>query len=136
MRNRSIRCQRLISLLLEMKPLEYEYRILETGWEYLRIYLKNDEHHVAMLEQSPTFWGWWKNQWLIREEEYLERYEDWLKIGMDFKMAAYKALHNPKSLAAELHPRTKSLGNSFAEMIPMVWEEAKKNETANEVNHH
>lgn len=135
-RNRAIRCQRLIENLLEMKELEYEYYMLEMGWKYLRVYLKNDELPIKQLEQSATFWGWWKNQWLIREEEYLQRYDEWLKIGMDFKKAAWVVLHKPEALAAELHPRSKSLGDSFAEMIDMAFEEARQKQLADQINHH
>jgi hypothetical protein len=42
-----------------------------TGFEYLRFQTVGDAEALADLEKEAVYWNWWKNQWLLREEQFL-----------------------------------------------------------------
>ena len=81
---------------------EYQYA---KGLRYIELYFKsrNGEDLLSRVEQSRTFWNWWKNCWLNREEVYLN---DVFKTQLSRQLLKdiYIALHSPEILAEELMP--------------------------------
>lgn len=125
-RNAAQRCMKRVMHLLHWDVLQYTTYKYEEGVRYLHIYLEGDMHDIALIERSPVFWGWWKNQWTIREEEYLNHADSLDKIGVSLRLDSYKGLHNAAMLAAEMNPTSKGLGESYANMMGMLIKEAKK----------
>jgi len=115
--------------LLHYSEDSYCWMKYRRGLEYLRIYLRGDTHAISQMERSSIYWGWWKNQWTLREEEFLTHYADLERLSVKTRRLSYGYLHNAAALAAEMNPTSKSLGESYAAMIAQVFEEAKTHNT-------
>lgn len=111
------RCMNRILPMLEWTELQYCYFMYGEGLKYLQIYLQGDMHAIGIIERSPVFWGWWKNHWTIRDEVYLQSYEEMCQISLYFREAAYKALHNADLLTQEKEYYSIGLGDSYAAMF-------------------
>jgi len=118
-------CKRVICNMLHWSELKYCWYKYLTGLEYLRIYTKGDNYCIDQLERSKTFWGWWKNQWTLREEVFISDAEDMERISLDKRRSSFESKHNPSMLAAEMNQVSQSLGESYAFMIGKVFEEAR-----------
>lgn len=110
-----------IIALLNCTELAYCYFVYNQGLLYLDSYIQDDAYR---LERSPAFWNWWKNQWLLRDEELL--------IGnlentcIDLRRLVYRDIHNGWKLATQIHPHKIILDLSYAVMIAEVIEEAQQ----------
>lgn len=112
--------------LLEWNEEQYCWYKYRQGLEYLRVYLFGDAHAISIIERSPVFWGWWKNHFTIREEEYLQHTQELENMPISKRAAAYVKLHDAKMLAEEMNPTSQMLGDSYATMIQQLIKLQKK----------
>lgn len=62
---------RIIQLALYISDQTYAELVQNNGIEWIKKYLNsNDEQILYAVAKSPMFWAWWKNQWLIRDEQF------------------------------------------------------------------
>ncbi len=116
----------VVMSLLGWSELEYCYFMYDMGVQYLEEYLHGDKHTIGQIEQSKIFWGWWKNHWFMRERQYVEQAEPLSKISRRLRLLGYKGLHNPRMLAAEMNTAAVELGDSYANMLGMIFKEERK----------
>jgi len=99
--------------ILHWSELEYANYQYEQGLAYLHAYIPRDPLGIQELESSRIFWNWWKNQWVIRDETFLQTN----CYNARSAHHVYFFYHNANELAKELHPRAVVLGKSYASMI-------------------
>jgi hypothetical protein len=68
----SLQCE--IITLLEIDIQRYNKSIFETGCIYLDIYLGGDKKIIRDFEYSREFWNWWRMQYRLVDEVFLEKY--------------------------------------------------------------
>lgn len=102
--------------LLQWDDGRYEKFVMECGIAYLYAYIKDESDEViGQIRNSKVFWNWWKLHWNNRDEAFLDSVTD--AIRKDIARQLYQQLHDPATLAAELHPNGEVLGESYATMI-------------------
>lgn len=116
-RQAAIECKVRIQKLLRWSDETYCWYKYNTGLRYISIYQRDDVEGQIMSESNRVFWNWWKNQWCLREEVFLQDYNKLIKLRPETIIRSYKALHNAQSLAMEIHPHAKALGDSYAVMM-------------------
>ena len=120
MRNAAERSQHRIVHLLATTDQSYCNLKYHYGIEWLCHYLKGDAAIADRLLRSSIFWGWWKNQWHFRDEAFLQDAEHIYKLSVPLRRKAYKALHNPKVLASELHPNATVMNDGYDMMMQQL----------------
>lgn len=103
--------RRQIIELLHLDEDKFHHTIYETGMLYLHAYFA-DEAVIDFVSRRKEFWNWWKNQWFIRDQVFVESLE-LSYVSLSYRHALYEALHNPQVLAAEIFPGRVVLGNDF-----------------------
>lgn len=101
----------------------YAHLQYETGLTYLKQHLPNDAQRRRKCEGSGVFWGWWRLQWLVRDENYLI-YAGGL-LWAD-RIAEYKAMHDAELLADE----NTASGRWMAGGFDLMSREMKRQKTA------
>src|SRR5690242_267896 len=93
--------KRRIMQALQWSELEYHTAQFEGGLAYLDCYLKNECWGKDQLKQNKTFWAWWRNQWVKRDEQFMRDIK-----GGDFTAmrAFYETYHDAAILAEEIYP--------------------------------
>lgn len=94
---------------------EYSTCMYEMGLTYLQEYTQQDAEAIKEIENSQIYWNWWKNQWSLRDDQFVQALEYTLK--QDTLRIMYAGLHNPYALAREFDPNGKIMGESYAVMI-------------------
>lgn len=96
--------QQLIIKSLNITELAYCNMVMECGYCWLDRRFCNDRDIVNGIGAKKTFWAWWKNQWLIRDQEYI-RLTSINKINEvlegKVRQAAielYNSIHNPHDI--------------------------------------
>lgn len=100
--------------LLQCTAEQYAVFQYETGLAYLQLYLHGYQPVQYELEASKIFWNWWKNQWAMRDAQFLQadhRGNHW---------AIYLNHNDAAMLASEMRPNAIVLGRSWAVMIGQV----------------
>lgn len=119
--------------IVGIDELTYGLLQFETGIAYLSVLLC-DPCYEQMLQRSRMFWNWWKNHWLLRDEQFLQaaKHSDWrvnkrgkrgkLEFDMEYEGYpwCYKYFHNPVDLVSEIHPNGIVLQESYAAMIGQI----------------
>ncbi|CAN5310077.1 hypothetical protein BH09BAC1_BH09BAC1_14380 [soil metagenome] len=62
---------RLICNRLGISEYTMFWESFEMGREYLRLQCQGDEWGIEMLKSEPMYWAWWRNQWCIRDEAFI-----------------------------------------------------------------
>lgn len=91
--------------LLRWHPDTLSQYIFNKGIEYLTDYFINDDEAVSKISKQPSFWGWWKNEWNMRDAAYLDVVdgrEDELSVLTMNKI--YRSLHLTSILICEIAP--------------------------------
>lgn len=110
-----------IMRLLEWSELQYcdfQYRM---GLEFLQEYIPGDPYGIAYLERHPVFWAWWRNQWTLRDEIYLN--SDISTVRLRLRQNIYIQNNNPRALAQGITPPAVVLDDSYAQMIQETFKE-------------
>lgn len=105
--------QRIINML-GWTELEYATFINDTGLEYLERYIPNDRTGINALNHSRIFWNWWKNQWAIRDADYLDIVDNFSPHNWE---PLYRQEHSPAVLTNSIFPSAVVLDESYAIMI-------------------
>lgn len=104
--------QRKVCELLSWPPEKYAEFMFETGIEYLEMFCNNDKPLARQLSRKKEFWNWWKNQWEIRDEWFIEMC--WDRFPIDCRHYNYDYLHMVGVLICEIAPGRVVLGNDFS----------------------
>jgi hypothetical protein len=51
--------------------LQYGNLVYKMGREWINKYFGIDRTLCDLIERSPMFWAWWKNQWELRDKQFL-----------------------------------------------------------------
>jgi hypothetical protein len=89
--------------LLQWQPGKLAMFIYERGHDFLSALFGDDHEAIHKLSSRLEFWNWWKMQWNVRDEVYLDQVDgrqDELAINTRGKL--YSSLHSAEILAAEL----------------------------------
>ena len=112
--------------MLEWTELEYCYLQYEQGLVFLEKYLNGDAYAISLLERTAEFWGWWKSQWLQRDEEFMYWYQDMLRVGVELRQASYTG-HNKGAVLASKHCNAaERIDESFAVMMRTLQKPRKR----------
>lgn len=123
------RNMRRVMRLLEWTDERNEYHISVTnvGMEFIHMKLMPDLFAFTQLAASPEYWGWFKNQWHIRDAGFLED-EDILHslYNVQERRNIYTMTHRLALLAAPDTHEGAILEESYAAMMGRVIDGAKK----------
>lgn len=73
----------------------------EIGLKYLELYTA-PEGVKKILEGNREFWGWWKLNWNVRDEAFIE--QDMSALPRHQCIWIYKALHDPQVIVQDVYP--------------------------------
>jgi hypothetical protein len=93
--------QTQIQQLLKWSDEQYGQFIYSTAIAYLHKYIPGDADGIANLERDKIFWGWFKNQWNIRDNEFLMAVNGLCK---DDARALYFDFNSSQSLVEDMWP--------------------------------
>lgn len=112
--------ERIMRLLewSELQYCEFQYRM---GLEFLQEYIPGDPYGIAYLERHRVFWAWWRNQWTLRDEIYLN--SDISTVRLRHRQNIYIQNNNPRALAQGITPPALLLDDSYAQMIQETFKE-------------
>lgn len=102
---------------LQWDELQYGTFQYESGLTYLRFYIPGDDWGQDMLQRSPLFWNWWKNQWSQRDANFCDVEDDQKNMSVVNLRRHYKHLHDPAALASEIYPGRTVLDDTYCAMI-------------------
>ncbi|MDP1810573.1 MAG: hypothetical protein Q8K66_04130 [Sediminibacterium sp.] len=100
--------------LLNWDDLTYCEFQLEMGRQYLQSYIPRDPDGIDALLECRIFWNWWRNHWMLRDEQFL------LASNIKNKLTLYRELHNPEFLIREIYLNGMVLSTSYGQMIGEV----------------
>lgn len=64
--------QRLVCAALKWNSDTYSKLVFETGLEWIKNNLSlNDDEIVGVIAKCRLFWAWWRNQWDLRDEQFI-----------------------------------------------------------------
>ncbi|MDI3319155.1 hypothetical protein [Pinibacter soli] len=107
---------------------EYKTMQYHVGRSFLSVVVKEKEI-IKLLEGSKMFWGWWRNQWHLRDEQFLSEQKlsglevnscGQLQTRDEYTGNDYGYYHNLHHLTSSFHPFGVRLQSSFAHMIGLV----------------
>jgi hypothetical protein len=106
---------------------EYCQAQFEGAYKYLHYFIPGDEQGIDILVKSKTFWVWWRNQWAIREEDFLMNDCTVIKNSAALKRI-WLSLHKPHNITAV--PGKIVFEESYALMIADLLKEVKQQDYA------
>lgn len=90
----------------------FQYRI---GTQYLQSYLSKEPVIVDELIASRIFWNWWRNEWLLRDKNFL--YHAMNNDNLAVLSELYVQFHNVEVLLSDIYPCAIVLNQSYARMM-------------------
>lgn len=106
--------------LLDWPEMKYKEYVYNTGVAYLRIYLDGDNYAIGVLETKTIFWQWWKNHFMKRDENFLLLHKNLPIRDLEIRRQLYEHYNEPAMLAANIHPNSVVLSETYAVMIQEV----------------
>jgi hypothetical protein len=102
---------------------EYCNAQFEGAYKYLNHFIGGDNAGINILTKSTCFWLWWRNQWAIREQDFLMN--DCTVINStDALKRIWKSLHKAHNISAV--PGKMVFDESYALMIAELFKENQK----------
>lgn len=98
---------------------------MQCGYDYLRSTFGPDLPFLDEVVKCKAFWGWWKNHWTRRDEEFL------MMAGLLRRHEAeeyYKLMHEPGGIG--FTPHAEIMEETYALMISRAILERKEVENA------
>jgi hypothetical protein len=125
--------RRLVSLsnmhqvlfLLNWSELRYCWHKYRQGLAYLKAVTGADEGAYHALERSATYWGWWKNHWATREEEFIMEVEAERFPPRQYRMR-YEDLHEGIVLGQGAGYFTDLMEKSLATLFPLLMRDCQR----------
>lgn len=99
-------CKKQICLLLGWTDMQHAEYLYQHGISYLYWYLPTDAYGRDQLERSKLYWNWFKYQWMIHDEGLLTFKRSLSECSQEEVFTAYKNLHCPHAMAAEVKPNS------------------------------
>lgn len=106
-----------VMALLNWSEMQYAELQFSQGVEYLKTYLKGNEHDMRLLEYSSVFWAWWRNHWTQRDENFMAIHHAHPLRRVDIARQLYEQYNRGRLLANSIHPNAVVLNESYALMI-------------------
>lgn len=75
---------------------------MRCGCAYLQNYMPHCPELIDELIETAIFWQWWRLEWLVRDECFLQQAAAHGPMHPDMLIAAYKQWHKPSDLATKL----------------------------------
>lgn len=94
--------ERIIDLL-HLDDEKFHHTLYEVGMLYLHHYFCDDEFYIGFVSRRKEFWGWWKNQWFLRDKVFIESIKI-EELSLPVRHSLYAGLHNPEVLAKDIFP--------------------------------
>jgi len=114
----ALELKQTICALLGWDELQYAEFQYQMGLAYLGSYIIGDHWGQDMLQRTPLFWNWWKNQWMIRDKAFLQDQEEELsKLRVETCRSLYRHLHDAGQLACDIYPGRMIMDESYNQMI-------------------
>jgi hypothetical protein len=117
--------------VLKCTELEYCEFQMKQGESYIKRYVPQPEKYSMVIEslmRSRIFWNWWKNQWALRDEKFLNlSVVVYCSHDVTFLQKIYVEFNSIKILISKIHPNRIVLEESYSDMIRnVIREEVKK----------
>ncbi len=90
--------QKRMQELLGIDEQEYSEYMYVYGVRYIKAYLPHDMNAWDKTQRSAEYWRSWRNNWMIREEEFVKRAE---QLPMWKLILEWEQLHNPDELVKQ-----------------------------------
>ena len=113
-KDRILSDQQSVMEIMGWSDMDYATFIHETGLAYLDQYAQHDQAGIDALNRSRIFWNWWKNQWAIRDAQYLTIYDNFSTENWE---PLYRQMHGVDELTNSIYPNAVVLEESYAQMI-------------------
>lgn len=107
----------LVLIFTGLSEAEYLGYMYECGCEYIRRIAEGDQEAVKELEASEIFWGWWKAEWMIRDEEYT--CPQTMTMELFGRKRVWFQFHSPALLVADTEIG-RHMSESFARIIGLI----------------
>lgn len=121
---RAERLKRLVMALLSWTDMRYAEFQYEQGTRYLNAYLDADQYSIEVMENSRIFWNWWKNHWMLRDEEFMRLHHAHPIRRTEIARQLYAQYNKGTMLATSIHPNATVLNESYLHMTREMIEEA------------
>lgn len=103
--------------LIEWDEQQYAQFIYDCGLAYLQNVISNEYESITKsIISNEIFWNWWKINWEMRDQEFVEKMEIW-SIGIEADREVYLNNNDPKILAKAIYLNGLVLQSSYAAMI-------------------
>jgi hypothetical protein len=126
-----------VCALLEKTNVWYRRKQEHTGYDFLRLILKNDIVLFEQISSSIFFWKFWQTQWVIRDKQYLAANAiSGIAIGEDGSLknyyagspnANYNSYHDVDVLLYDYENKKSTLYNAYDSMMTEIIKNAIKN---------
>src|SRR5207253_685449 len=107
--------------ILDWKEEVWSQFVYNTGLQYLYIRYAADAITPEVLNRSRLFWNWWKNQWQIRDEAFLDKetkgFLPLQKLPLRKSVMQYFLLHDARGLVNEIWPNRDIVDGAYSEVI-------------------
>ena len=94
------------------------------GMLYLAIYFQGDKGSIDIMQRSSAFWGWWKVQWMAREQEWLKQWyahDCYGRLPVNMLASSYRMMNNARDLANVNMLPGAVLDDSYCrDLVPML----------------
>lgn len=84
--------QKRVREILGITDQEYSAMIFETAFIYLD-QLEVDRESINLLSKSSVWWPWWKNQYYLKDEEFINEYDNGLTNNIKYLSDYYFDKH-------------------------------------------
>jgi hypothetical protein len=108
--------QQRVMKILGWDELTYCNYVYEQGIAFLYSYLDKDGAYARILEEHHIFWNWWKNQWSIRDEDFIYSHNNLLKAHIE-PLYYYKMMNGGRNLLSPHNKYNAVLERSYGGMI-------------------
>lgn len=113
----------LVLIFTGLSEAEYLGQVYESGCEYIQRIADGDPEAVKELERSDIFWGWWKAEWLNRDNEFT--CAQTIAMELPARRKVWFNFHSPVLLCAETEIG-QHMAESFSRVIGLIIRHAVK----------
>ena len=114
------KCRQEVCSLLGWTEEEYYDFQIDEGLIYLRLYLNNDQWGVELVMKCRQFWSWWRNQWHIRDCEFLAGMNEDCPVVYRQCVALYQDHNDANVLRKAITPNGVILQDTYAYMMGVL----------------
>lgn len=114
-KERAIRLKYRVMEMLRWTEVEFGEFQYTQGMAWLQAYLLDDSYGVGIMEQSRTFWNWWKNHWTNRDESFVRNVN---YLSREVALQVYAELHDGRILSGMIYPNRMGMKAMINEVEP------------------